>query len=169
MKLKPTLPSTGLGKISVLLIVFTFGAWLFVTNAQHCLSRDFVEQAPPAICWRATNDYESTISQSQVMYLILLVLAIICSSASISRLSMKHSHLTRVELKRTSWFLAALSVLLLLFVVTIFEVWQRTTYNNNNYFLNTTSNAVVTIGAPFWLALTTAAITYGLTYCKHKK
>jgi magnesium-transporting ATPase (P-type) len=166
--LKLKRPTTKLGKASLMLIAMTFVAWLFVNNAQNCLSRDFVEQAPPAICWRATNDYESTIAYSQVIYLGLLALAIICSSASISRLKIKHSHATSAEHKKIAWFLVALSILLLTFVVTTFEVWQRTTFNNNNYFLNTTTDAVVKIGVPLWLAIATAAITYGLSYFKKR-
>jgi len=168
MKLRVKWPTTKLGKASLMFIVLTFVAWLFVNNAQNCLSRDFVEQAPPAICWRVTNDYESTIAYSQTIYLGLLALAIICSSATISRLKIKRSHTQPVELKKTTWFLAALSILLLIFVVTTFEVWQRTTFNNNNYFLNTATDIVVKIGVPLLLALTTVTVTYGLTYFKRK-
>ena len=169
MKLKPKLPITRLGKTSLLLITFTLVVWLFVNNAQNCLSRDFVTQAAPAVCWRATNDYESTIAQSQVVYFALLILAIICSSATISKLRIRHSHVSASEHKKTALFLATISALLLVFIVTVFEVWQRTTYNNNNYFLNTSTYAVVKTGVPIWLAVTTAAITYGLKSLKSRK
>jgi len=170
MRLHIKRPTTRLGKVSLLLIAVTFGAWLFVNNAQNCLDRDFISPPyPPAICWREVNDYENTIQYSQLIYLVLLGLTIICSSATISRLKIKRSHLTLADHKKTTWFLVVLSMLLAAFVVTTFEVWQRTTFNNNNYFLNTTTDIVVKIGAPLWLALTTAAVTYGIYSFKQIK
>ena len=161
-------PASKLGKVSLLLIVFTFAAWLFVNNANNCLSRDFVDKAPPAVCWRAANDYESTIEQSQIVYLVLLALAIICSSATISMKQIKHSRTSAAEYRKTAWFLAILSGLLLTFIVTLFTVWQQTTFNNNNYAFNTATDVVVKLGVPIWLAITTSAITYGLNSFKFK-
>ncbi len=160
MKKYTKLLSTRLGKVSFTLLVLTFIAWLFVNNAQNCLSRDFVMQAPPAVCWRQTNDYENTISYSQAIYLVLLTVSIICWSAAITRPLIRRSHATMTENKKTAWFLTALSIFILIFVVTIYEVWQRTTYNNNNYSLNTATDVAVRIGAPLWLAITTATTTY---------
>lgn len=166
MRLKAQQSFTKLGKISLLLIALTFVFWLFVNNAQNCLSRDFVEQAPPAICWRETNDYESTINYSQVVYLCLLVLAIVISAVTFSRMNIRRSATTKTEKRKTALFLATFSSLLLLFIVTIFIVWQRTAYNNNNYALNTATHLVVSIGSPIWLAVTSAAATYGLSSIK---
>jgi hypothetical protein len=154
------LPTTKLGKISLLLIVLTFAVWLFANNASNCLSRDFVEKAPPAICWRKVNDYENTIGYSQLIDMIVLVLAIICSSVTITKLRIKCSDVTPNENKKTAWFLMALATLLLIFIVTLGVVWQKTTFNNN-YAFNTTTAAVTTIGVPLWLAITTSAVVYG--------
>jgi len=164
MKLHRKFPTTKLGRISLVLIVLTLFSWLFVNNAQNCLSRDFIfPPYPPAVCWRQVNDYENTIRYSQLVYLVFLGLAIICSAASLTKLKIKRSHATVTERRKTTIFLVALSTLLVIFVVTTFEVWNRTTFNNNNYFLNTTTNAVVEIGLPASLALITATIMYGLS------
>lgn len=162
-------PTTKLGKVSLLLIALTCGAWLFVNNAQNCLDRDFVEKAPAAVCWRTTNDYESTIGISELIYIVLLASSIICSSASVSKLIIKRSHATLAENKKTAWFLATLSLVILIFIATVFSVWQRTTFNNNNYFLNTATNVVITIGLPTWLIVTTAAGTYGVYIFRRRK
>jgi len=149
-----------LGKVSLIVIAATCSAWLFVNNAQNCLARDFVEKAPPAICWRTTNDYESTISASQSVFLILLVLAIVCSSIAITKRIIGRSNNSRAENKRTAIFITLSSVLLLSFIITVLSIYMKTTFNNNNYFLNTTSDAVIKIGLPIWLACTSAAVTY---------
>lgn len=162
MKLSIKLPITKLGKISLALIALTFMAWLFTNNAENCLSRDFVEKAPVALCWVTPLSYESIIEYSQLLYLGLLGLAITCSSVTICRLRIRHSSATSAENKKTAWFLAALSGLLLVFIVTMFTVWQRTTYNNNNYALNATATIVVKVGVPLWVAVTAAAISYKL-------
>jgi hypothetical protein len=169
MKLKAKLPTTGLGKISLLLIVLALISWLFVVNAQHCLSRDFVEQASPAICWRTTNDYESTITFSHAIYTILYALAIICGSVAVSKLIIRRSHKTRSEYKIIVRCLVALSILLLIFIVTVTEIQVHTNFNNNNYFLNTTANQVFNIGAPLWLIVTASAVTYGMYVARQRK
>lgn len=166
MNLMTKLPTSRLGKASLLFVGCTLIAWLFVNNAQNCLSRDFVEQAPPAVCWRATNDYETTIALSQTVFLTLLVFSIVLSSAALTAHKIKKSHATTSEIKRITLFLAILSVILLIFIVTTFEVWQRTTYNNNNYFLNTTTDVVVKLGLPVWLVISTASFMYGLKYLR---
>jgi hypothetical protein len=166
MKLPTRKPLSRLGLISLLLLILSFGAWLFVNNAQHCLDRDFIEQAPAAICWRQVNDYESTIDYGRSVFLCLLVLGIICCSATITRLIIKHSSPTLHEIRKTTWFLAALSTLLLTFIVTVIEISRRTTYNNNNYFLNSVTNVIIIIGIPLLLALVTTTATYGLSSWK---
>jgi len=153
-------PISTLGKLSLILIATTFIAWLFVNNAQNCLARDFVEKAPPAVCWRTTNDYESTIGTSQSVFLILLILAIVCTSIAITKRIIRRSNNSQAENKRTAIFITLLSVLLLSFIITVLSIYQKTTFNNNNHFLNTTSDIVFKIGSPIWLACTSAAVTY---------
>jgi hypothetical protein len=167
MKSRIKLPATTLGKASLLLIILTLAIWLFANNANNCLSRDFVEKAPPAVCWRQTNDYESTIEYSQLIGLGLLVLAIICSSVAITKLRISRSHATPKENKSKAWYLATLSMILLIFIITLGTVYQKTTFDNNNYALNTATATVTAIGTPLWLALAASAVTYGVS--SHKR
>jgi magnesium-transporting ATPase (P-type) len=159
---------TKLAKTSTLLIILTCLTWIFNFNANNCLNRDFVTSPYPAFCWRQVNDYESTIDYSWWLLHILLVLTIVCVSVMISKRLIKQSKSSPKENRKTAWFLAALSSLLLIFIITTLRVWQSTIYNNNNYALNDASNLVVIIGIPAWLILTTAAITYALN-SRHKK
>ncbi len=160
MKSSVKQPISTLGKLSLILIATTFIAWLFVNNAQNCLARDFVEKTPPAVCWRTTNDYESTIGTSQSVFLTLLFLAIVCSSVTITKRRIRLSNNSQAENKKIAIFITLLSTLLLLFIITVYSIYLKTTFNNNNYYLNTISNAVIIVGSPIWLACAAAAVTY---------
>lgn len=156
-------PNTKLAKTLLLLIVIFVAVWVFNQDANNCLARDFVEKAPPAVCWRQTNDYESTIAYSWTILQALWAVIIVFSSIIISKRIMKRSTATRRENKRTALFLTSLSVILLLFIFTVIRIWASTTYNNNNHALNNAFNLVSTVGVPAWLALTTSAAVYGIS------
>jgi hypothetical protein len=160
VKIKLKLPSAKLGKVLLTLIVLTTVTWLFNQDANNCLARDFVEQAPPAVCWRQTNDYESTISYSWTILQVLWVLTIIFSTAVVSKYLIKRSSATPRDNKKTALFLASLSMILLIFICTVIKVWLSTEFNNNNYALNNAAALVSNLGIPMWLMATTAAITY---------
>lgn len=162
MTLGKKLPTTMLGKVSLAFIALALFSWLFVNNAQNCLSRDFIfPPYPSAVCWRRINDYEDTIRYSRLICLVLVGLAIICSSASMARLQIKRSPATPAERRKTTILLGAFSILLLIFIITVSGIWYRTAYNGNNYFLNTANDAATKIGAPAWLALTSVTVVNG--------
>lgn len=168
MTLKNSLPETKLGKISLLLVFLTFALWVFAANASNCLSRDFVTKPNPAICWRKVNDYENVITYSDIATTCLLALAIACSSSTLSRLIIRRSRSSYKENRKTALFLGSLCILMLIFVITVWSIWQRTTFNNNNYTLNTAATAVITLGTPLFLAFLSATVTYGAYSIKRR-
>jgi hypothetical protein len=66
------------------IVVSTLGLWLFVNNAENCLTRDFVEHALPAVCWKAQNDYEDTIRYGDNLLALCIKLIIISVTSVIS-------------------------------------------------------------------------------------
>jgi hypothetical protein len=168
MKLRLYRPATKLGKILFLLVVLTVAVWLFNQDANNCLDRDFVVQAPPAICWRQVNDYESTISYSWTILQVLWGLTLIFSAIVISKLMIKRSAARPDDNKKTASFLAALSGVLFIFIFTVLRVWQSTTFNNNNYALNNAAALIINIVIPAWLVATTVAFTYAFSSRRKK-
>lgn len=169
MKLHLKCPTASIGKISLLLFILTFAAWLFTFNAENCLSRDFVTKAAPAICWRTFNDYENTIEYSSIISLVLLASAIVCGSIMLSRLIIKRSHTTAKENKIAALLLGGMSSLLLIFIVAVLVIYARTTFNNNNYALNMAADVTTNVGIPALLALVTATAVYALKSSKRKR
>jgi membrane-associated HD superfamily phosphohydrolase len=160
MKIK--LPSSKLARILFFLIISTIALWLLNTDANNCLDRDFSTQPSPALCWRQTNDYESTLAYIGTFLLISFVLTIIFSALIITKYLIKKSAATPLENKKTAIFLTSLSIVLLIFILTVMKIWLSTEFNNNNYALNNAATLVFTIGAPAWIAVTTSAVAYTL-------
>lgn len=164
MKLQVKPLTTTLGKISLALVALAIVTWLFLSNAERCLDRDFVlPPYSPAVCYKITNDYESTIRASQLILLILIVLTVICCTAFISLKMIRLNKSTMAKHIKTTLLLTALSIFLFAFIVIVFTADALTTFNNNNYALNTTVRWTFIAGIPLLLASTTAAVTYRLT------
>lgn len=155
------LSHTRRAKFIFLLVVLVVATWIFNTDARNCLSRDFTPTPAKAICWRATNDYESTINVSGLVLNVLVVMLIISASVFGTRNLAKRPSISKADNAKMFGFLSILSVVILVSIASIIGIYTKTTFNNNNYFLNSMNDIAFYWGIPLWIAVTSSAATYG--------
>lgn len=155
--------SSALTVLTVILVVATVGAWLFLDNARTCLSRDFVMHAddsvPAAVCWRQTNDYENVIDVSEQVYTFLFRLTLI-SAAVFFSLRYIRKGISESKYMFITGFLMAASACSLASVLIVFKVFDSTKFNNNNYALNTANQWAVHLGVPLVIIFFTGAVAF---------
>ncbi len=149
-------------------VVITIGSWLFQINVQNCLARDFREAPGPAICYRAVNDYESTIDIARSITYKLFVVTLILASTTVSLRNIQHSKVSKTQQKQRIIVLALSSLLLLLIIKTVFAIYDQVPYNNNNDVLNSTVRVTNTWMIPLLILTATATIIHGITYARGK-
>lgn len=148
-----------LGSISAALVIASICTWAFLNNAQNCLNRDFETHAEPAICWRQMNDYENVIGYSSIVLAVLAILSVVSISAMLS-VRLCRSVAAAANHERLTILFVAASVMSLLISALVFAIYSQTTFNNNNYILNTAMNLTFYFGVPAFIAASTAASVF---------
>lgn len=149
------------------LIVMTILSWLFLSNAQNCLARDFREKAPPAICYRETNDYEITIDVAAAVFRACFMALVVVAMVNFS-LRRIYRGITPYRHKCVILLLLVASLLVFIFMQIVFSIYHDTPYSNNNHVLNTWFNWAYSAGRPLLLALATALLTYIVSFSPKK-
>ena len=163
MPVRPT--SVRWGVLALVCAGLTIGAYLFVSDAEACLSRDFVMDPPRAICWRKTNDYESASDVGSIVELSAFSATVVCTSAASAKWVIRRAagrwfvdRRTVVRLGTASLFLAMVTLLATI-VEAKYSFW---TDSSGIWRWNGTVAAVtppvIVFGAIAWLSVTTMTI-----------